>query len=45
MQQHQKRRLAPAGYQILLTALRIALLVAVILAYGLAVHILNVTTH
>ena len=45
MQQHQRRKLIPRGFQVVLTALRIALLVAVVLAYGLAVHFLNVPTH
>jgi hypothetical protein len=43
MRQHQGRRLVPGGLQILLTALHILLLVGVVLAYGLAIHLLNIT--
>ena len=53
MQQHRKRernqrdpvlRDCKGGFQMLLTPLRIALLVAVVFAYGLAVHLFNVPT-
>ena len=45
MQRQQRRKLIPGGYQVILTPVRIALLVAVVLAYGLAVHFLSVPTH
>jgi len=45
MQHHQRRKLVPGGYQVVLTPARIALLVAVALVFGLAIHLLNVITH
>lgn len=45
MRQHHTHKLVPGGFQALLTVLRIALLVTVTLAFGLAVHLLNITTH
>jgi hypothetical protein len=40
MQQHHRRKVVPGGLQMLLTPLRIALLLAMVLAYGLAVHLI-----
>ena len=44
MLQHQRRELAPGVFQALFTPLRIALLIGVVLACGLAIHLLSVTT-
>jgi len=45
MQQRHKRQTIPGGFQMLLTPLRIALLVAVVLVFGLTIHLLTVITH
>ena len=44
MQQYQRHKLAPGIFQALFTPLRIALLIGVVLACGLAIHLLNVFT-